>query len=187
MKKFSKIREALSRLIEETFIKVTSDKGALSIDGEDVEVGLAVSIISEEGEETTAPDGDYTIEGGRILRIAEGRIVEIVEPEPETPAEEPENENPAPEENESEEPANEEPETENPTNTGEESDTEAIVKLREEVNELYELVHKLEDRIAELEKKPAAEPASEEFKKANEPKASMKDTHKSFLMDVIKA
>lgn len=180
--KYNKIKAALSKLIEETFMKVTSDKGALSIDGEDIEVGLAVSIISEEGEETTAPDGDYTIEDGRILRIAEGRIAEIVEPEPETPAEEPENENPAPEENESEE-----PETENPTNTGEESDTEAIVKLREEVNELYELVHRLEDRIAELEKKPAAEPASEEFKKANEPKASMKDTHKSFLMDVNKA
>lgn len=58
-------------------------------------------------------------------------------------------------------------EVENPTNEGEESDTEAVVKLREEVNELYKVVDELTKRLDAIEKKPAAEPATEEFKKVN--------------------
>lgn len=60
----------------------------------------------------------------------------------------------------------------NPDNAGGESDTKAIEELRKEVNELYEVVDKLTKRIEELEKKPAAESATEEFKKAY----SYKDT-----------
>lgn len=58
-------------------------------------------------------------------------------------------------------------EVENPSNEGEESDTEAVVKLREEVNELYKIVDELKARLDAVEKKPAAEPATEEFKKVN--------------------
>lgn len=191
MKKMNKIKEALSKLIAETFERVSTDKGILALDGalEDIEVGMAVSFVNEEGEEVAVEDGDYKLEDDRILRIAEGKIAEIVEPEPE--AEEPaaEEEAPAVEEVAAEEEAPaEEPEVENPTNEGEETETEAVVKLREEVNELYELVHRLEDRIAELEKKPAAEPAKEEFKKTKTDKFSAsKDAHKNFLADIMKA
>lgn len=180
MKKINKIKEALSKLIAETFERVSTDKGILSYDAEELEVGVAVSLVDEEGNEVAASDGDYTLEDGRILRVAEGKIAEIVEPEPEV-------EEPAAEES-VEEVAAEESEVENPTNEGEETETEAVVKLREEVNELYELVHSLEDRIAELEKKPAAEPAKEEFRKTKIDKFSAaKDAHSSFLADLMKA
>lgn len=58
-------------------------------------------------------------------------------------------------------------EVENPSNEGEESDTEAVVKLREEVNELYRIVDELKARLDAVEKKPAAESATEEFAKVN--------------------
>lgn len=186
MKKINKIKEALSKLIAETFERVSTDKGILSYDAEELEVGVAVSLVTEEGEEVAVEDGDYVLEDGRILKIAEGKIAEIVEPEPE--AEEPAAEESVEEVVAEEEAPAEEPEVENPTNEGEETETEAVVKLREEVNELYELVHRLEDRIAELEKKPAAEPAKEEFKKTKTDKFSAaKDAHSSFLADLMKA
>lgn len=188
--KMNKIKEALSKLIAETFERISTDKGILALDGalEDMEVGMAVSFVNEEGEEVAAEDGDYVLEDGRILRIAEGKIAEIIEPEAEVPAEEEAPaEEPVAEEAEEEAPA-EEPEVENPTNEGEESETEAVVELRREVNELYELVHRLEERIAELEKKPAAEPASEEFKKVSEsPLKVSKDAHSNFLASINKA
>ncbi len=189
MKKFNKIREALSKLIEETFTRISTDKGVLSYDAEELEVGISVSIVDEEGNESAAPEGDYKLEDDRILKIEDGKIVEIVEPEVEVEEPIAEEEAPAVEEVVAEEEAPaEEPEVGNPTNEGEESETEAVVKLREEVNELYELVHRLEDRIAELEKKPAAEPAKEEFKKAKTDKFSAaKDAHSNFLADVMKA
>ena len=78
-----------------------------------------------------------------------------VEPAPEEPAAE-------------EEPAEENfEEVEDPSNEGEESDTEAVVKLREEVNEFKRIVDELKKRLDEIEKKPAAEPATEEFAKVN--------------------
>ena len=85
--------------------------------------------------------------------------------EKEEPAEEEPKEEEAPAEEEK--PAEEEPEVENPTNEGEESETEAVVKLREEVNELYKVVDELKKRLDEIEKKPAADPATEEFAKVN--------------------
>ena len=280
MKKVNKIREALSKLIEETFARVSTDKGILSYDAEELEIGISVNLVDEEGNETIASNGDYKLEDGRILKIAEGKIAEIVEPEPE--AEEPaaeespkregfmkqksefeesydektrkiadairsmgfdawvveaaddyaitevwadggvkhyrfaiswdeegnpivgemteveqeyvpvEKENPAEpvaEEVVEEAPAEETfEEVENPSNEGEETDTEAVVKLREEVNELYSLVDALTKRIEELEKKPAAEPAKEEFRKTKTDKFSAaKDAHSSFLADLMKA
>lgn len=186
MKKFNKIREALSKLIEETFTRISTDKGVLSYDAEELEVGISVSIVDEEGNESAAPEGDYKLEDGRILRVAEGKIAEIVEPEPE--AEEPAAEESVEEVAAEEEAPAEEPEVENPTNDGEETETEAVVKLREEVNELYELVHRLEDRIAELEKKPAAEPAKESFRKAKaDTFSASKDAHYNFLSELTKA
>lgn len=183
MKKMNKIKEALSKLIEEAFENITTDKGILALDGaiEDMAVGMAVMLVDEEGNESMPEDGDYALEDGRILKIEGGKIAEIVEPEP--AEEEPEV---------IEEPAEvvvaeEEPEVENPTNEGEESEPEAIVELRKEVNELYDLVRKMEERIAELEKKPAAEPASEEFKKVKEPVKTTKDKHSDFLASIMKA
>lgn len=186
MKKVNKIREALSKLIEETFARVSTDKGILSYDAEELEVGIGVSLVTEEGEEVAASDGDYVLEDGRILKIAEGKIAEIVEPEPEV--EEPAAEESVEEVAAEEEAPAEEPEVENPTNTEEETETEAVVKLREEVNELYNLVDALTKRIEELEKKPAAEPAKESFRKAKaDTFSASKDAHYNFLSDLNRA
>lgn len=280
MKKINKIKEALSKLIAETFERVSTDKGILSYDAEELEVGVSVSLVDEEGNEVAASDGDYVLEDGRILKIAEGKIAEIVKPEPEAeepaaeespererfmkqkgefeesydektckiaeairslgfdawvveaaddyavvevwadgsvkdyrfaiswdeegnpvvgemteveqkyvPVEEEKPAEPVVEEVVEEAPAEEAfEEVENPSNEGEETETEAVVKLREEVNELYSLVDALTKRIEELEKKPAAEPASEEFRKAKTDKFSAaKDAHSSFLADLMKA
>ena len=185
----SKLQDILTNL---TFGYIVSNKGVLRYDGEnenDLKEGISVVAYDTETDmESPAEDGEYQVEteqGNKILVIEGGMIKEIrdveepeeqpqenegdepsVDPEePETPAEEPESE-------ESEEEVVEsggtevkaEEEVENPTNEGEETDTEAVVKLREEVNELYKIVDELKARIDKLEGKPAAEPAATEFK-----------------------
>lgn len=187
---FSKVKTELQKILTNlTFAYITSDKGVLRYDGEnenDLKEGIGVVAYDTETDmESPAEDGEYQVEtekGNKILVIEGGMIKEIrdmEEPEseepqenegdnpeePETPAEEPESE-------ESEEEVVEsggtevkaEEEVENPTNEGEETDTEAVVKLREEVNELYKIVDELKARIDKLEGKPAAEPAATEFK-----------------------
>lgn len=186
---FSKVKTELQKILTNlTFAYITSDKGVLRYDGEnenDLKEGISIVAYDTETDmESPAEDGEYQVEtekGNKILVIEGGMIKEIrdmEEPEeepqenegdnpeePETPAEEPESE-------ESEEEVVEsggtevkaEEEVENPTNEGEETDTEAVVKLREEVNELYKIVDELKARIEKLEGKPAAEPAATEFK-----------------------
>lgn len=194
----NKIKIALAKLLAE-FGNVTTDKGMLQYDGDELEVGVAIVKVDEEGNTSEAEDGEYYLgeEDGRTLVIEGGKVIEIkdrvenpAEPEqvenegeegedpenpevPETPAEPAEPETPSEEGNEEEDEHNEsgktnvnaEEEVENPTNEGEESDTEAVVKLREEVNELYRIVDELKARIEKLEGKPAAPSAREEFSK----------------------
>lgn len=248
--------------------RITSDKGILDVQkaGEEIAVGDTVMLVDEEGVESQVENGDYALTNGTILKVADGRIAEIVEPE----KEEVEVEEEAPAANEEfskvcaekfesyeererkiyeairdqkgvegwlveagddyaviciwtgdseknyrypytvaeddaivvgdgeevkleaefvpveeeakvveevvvEEPAVEEEEkteevfeeVENPTNEGEESDTEGIVELRKEVNELYEMVRNLQAEVEKLKNEPAAAPATEEFAKVN--------------------
>lgn len=187
---FSKVKTELQKILTNlTFAYITSDKGVLRYDGEnenDLKEGIGVVAYDTETDmESPAEDGEYQVEtekGNKILVIKSGIIEEIkdveepeeqpqenegdepsVDPvEPETPAEEPESEEEVVESGGTEVKAEEE--VENPTNEGEETDTEAVVKLREEVNELYKIVDELKARIEKLEGKPAAEPAANEFK-----------------------
>ena len=181
--KFAKVKTALQDILTNlTFAYVTTDKGVLRYDGEnenDLVEGISVSAYDTETEtESPAEDGEYKLEDGRTLVIKEGVIAEIREveenldgdepsedpAEPETPAEESESEESEEEVVESGRTVEAEEEVEDPSNEGEESDTEAVVKLREEVNELYKVVDELKARIEKLEGKPAAEPAPNEFK-----------------------
>lgn len=183
---FSKVKTELQKILTNlTFAYITSDKGILRYDGEnenDLKEGIGVVAYDTETEtESPAEDGEYKVEteqGNKILVIEGGMIKEIRDmEEPEEEPQENEGEEPSvdPEEPESEESEEEvvesggtevkaEEEVENPTNEGEETDTEAVVKLREEVNELYKIVDELKARIDKLEGKPAAEPAATEFK-----------------------
>ena len=70
---------------EQELASVKTDKGDLLYDGE-LAVGTEVFVADEEGNQTAAPDGDYTLENGNVVKVAEGKVSEIVEAEPEEAA-----------------------------------------------------------------------------------------------------
>ena len=65
---------------EQELASVKTDKGDLLYDGE-LAVGTEVFVADEEGNQTAAPDGDYTLENGNVVKVAEGKVSEIVEAE----------------------------------------------------------------------------------------------------------
>ena len=68
----------------EKFGAVTTDKGPLEWDGEeDLKAGDRVYIVDEDGNRQTAPDGDYTIEDGKVIAVADGVVSEIRDAEAE--------------------------------------------------------------------------------------------------------
>lgn len=82
MNKFFKLAKMLLKLGE-----VKTDKATLIIEGE-LEVGKPV-FVEIEGEPVPAEDGEYTMEDGVVVVVADGAIAEI-RPVEETPAKEPE-------------------------------------------------------------------------------------------------
>lgn len=68
------------------FAEIPTDKGPLVIEG-DIEVGVEVFILAEDGEYTPAPDDIYALEDGRAILIQDGKIVEIQEAPKEAPVE----------------------------------------------------------------------------------------------------
>ena len=58
-----------------------TDKGKLEWDDEsrDLQEGDAVYITDEEGNRNPAPDGDYTTEDGKVIKVADGKVTEIVD------------------------------------------------------------------------------------------------------------
>ena len=77
---------------EQTLEAVATDKGELFYEG-DLEVGTEVYALDLEGNQIPAEDGDYLLENGNVIVVAEGKVAEIiefVEPTEETPEETPE-------------------------------------------------------------------------------------------------
>ena len=172
--KIERFKAALAKALAVAFGQVTTDKGILEWDGEeDLKIGDEVYITTEEGERVRPEDGDYTVEDGKVIRVAEGRVEDIVDPDAEV----------APAETETE--AEEVP---NPETPGEESAPDAVEELRKEVNELYDLVDRLikavglnrEDmkavlaEVKRIKEAPAAEPAHDEFRRAFKPETTDK-------------
>ena len=60
---------------------IETDKGKLEWDNEeeDLKAGDAVYVRDEEGNRIPAPDGDYTTEDGKVIRVADGKVTEIVD------------------------------------------------------------------------------------------------------------
>lgn len=178
MSKLSKIKEAVKELMAKMmldFTVVTTDKGLLEWDGdEDLKQGDKVYIpATEEGEQRKpAEDGDYTTEDGKVIKVVDGAVAEIVDTQAEVDGAE-----------------EEEP---NGNDDGRENRNEEIGKLREEVNELYKLVDSLlkavgitrdeaeqmRADIKELKEKPAAKPANEEFEEQRKPSEGLSDKQK---------
>lgn len=116
------------------FAEIRTDNGVLIHEGtltENVDV-----FIEQDGELIPAPDGEYVNEEMKIT-VVSGKV-DSIEKLGEEPIEEP-----------VEEPETMEEEVENPTNEGEETDTEAIVEIRKEIDELYARIDELEKIIKE--------------------------------------
>ena len=64
---------------------IETDKGKLEWDNEDedLKAGDAVYVRDEEGNRVPAPDGDYTTEDGKVIKVADGKVTEIVDPKAE--------------------------------------------------------------------------------------------------------
>ena len=60
------------------FGNVTTDKATLSWDGDgELEAGMEVYILDEDGNRTKPEDGDYTTEDGKVIAVADGIVTEI--------------------------------------------------------------------------------------------------------------
>lgn len=180
--KLNKVKELLAKMLEVEnleFASATTDKGVIFYDGEELAEGVKVYVEDAEGNKVAAEDGTYVIEEEnsviKEIEVVDGAITSIVEKSAEEEVTEEPVEEPTEEDKRNE--VSLEEEVENPTNEGEESDTEAIVKLREEVNELYSIVDTLrkdyeslktmvEKSLDDLKKSldnPAVKPVTEEF------------------------
>ena len=168
--KIEKIKAALRKLLAE-FGSVSTDKGVITWEGdEELKEGDSVKGLDEEGNEIDLEDGVYVTEDKKNITIADNKVVSIEDLEAEVAPQEPAAEEPAaeeekPEENEETEEKPEEAPEETPAT--DEKD-ERIANLEAEVARLEEENGALKERIKELEGEPAAEPANEEFKKAEE-------------------
>lgn len=80
MNKIQKLKMGLRSLLAQ-FAEISTDKGLLSFDGEEIKVDDLVYTLDDEGNRIAAADGDYVSEDGRTIRVADGKVVEIVEKE----------------------------------------------------------------------------------------------------------
>lgn len=92
--KVSEIRDAEAEVApqnepEETEM-IQTDKGKLEWDNEDedLKAGDAVYIRDEDGNRNPAPDGDYTTEDGKVIKVKDGIVTEIVDDKAEVSEEE---------------------------------------------------------------------------------------------------
>ena len=161
MNELTKIRLRLSKLLVK-LSEVPTDLGVLykSEDGEFV-VGDLVYVTEESGEFIPAPTGDYNAEKV-TYKVVDGKISEIVEETVEEPVKEELEDVPSPD-------------------GSVEAVPEAIVEIRKEVNELYDIVDKLVKKMEEIDSKiadnqttiekmssmSAAKPAVEEIEKVS--------------------
>lgn len=161
MNELTKIRLRLSKLLVK-LSEVPTDLGVLykSEDGELV-VGDLVYVTEESGEFIPAPTGDYKAEKV-TYKVVDGKISEIVEETVEEPVKEELEDVPSPD-------------------GSVEAVPEAIVEIRKEVNELYDIVDKLVKKMEEIDSKiadnqttiekmssmSAAKPAVEEIEKVS--------------------
>ena len=66
------------------FGNVTTDKATLSWDGDgELEAGMEVYILDEEGNRQAVEDGDYTTEDGKVIVVVDGKVSEIKDPDAE--------------------------------------------------------------------------------------------------------
>lgn len=79
--KVSEIKDAEAEVSTEESKFIETDKGKLEWDDEsrDLREGDAVYITDEDGNRNPAPDGDYTTEDGKVIKVSDGKVTEIVD------------------------------------------------------------------------------------------------------------
>lgn len=79
--KVSEIKDAEAEVSTEESKFIETDKGKLEWDNEeeDLKAGDAVYVRDEEGNRVPAPDGDYTTEDGKVIKVSDGKVTEIVD------------------------------------------------------------------------------------------------------------
>lgn len=79
--KVSEIKDAEAEVSTEESKFIQTDKGKLEWDDEsrDLKEGDAVYVRDEEGNRVPAPDGDYTTEDGKVIKVSDGKVTEIVD------------------------------------------------------------------------------------------------------------
>lgn len=173
-----KSQETLSKIMEllnlQDEVKLESMKleNGTTIEAEAFEANQEVFIVTEEDERIALPIGEYTLEDGMILVVAEeGIIAEVKE------AEEPEaEEEPATEEVEEVEQAEEEPKEEMAYATKEELSA-AVAEMKEMIEEIKSMMSPKEEEMAEEVKEEevdlsADEPAAKPIKHSPETKTA---------------
>ena len=182
MKITKKLTLMLKSMLSLHLGSVATDKAELFWDAEeDLREGMEVFVRGEEDEFIPAPDGDYVTEDGKTIKVVEGKVAEIVDPEAEVEetAEETQEDVQQEEVQQEEVQQEENPEVEpadNADNQEEEMSIEDRVAAIEErigafmdgINQIVNSIAALEERIAVVEEKlakveePAADPVDEE-------------------------
>jgi hypothetical protein len=155
------IKNKLAKILAQ-FRSLTTDKGVITWDGDkDLEVGDSVFVEAEDGERTPAEDGDYTLEDGVIVRVENGNVTEIVEPDAEADAEEDTAEQEA--EVEAEDTTEEAPQT-NPEEDRLQALEERVAALEEIIAQLREVNQAMSEQLKAIEQKPMALSATEQLR-----------------------
>ena len=159
----SKLKEKIKALLMQ-YAAVSTDKGNLIYNTDMLEVGSEVFVEDENGENVPAADGEYILEDGRTVVVAEGKVTEIKEKE-EAPAE--------PETPAAEQMADET--TETPAEPEMPAEDEKVTALEERVAALETQLADVIAKLAEIQTTPAASPAEEEFDNIKKPKVDPKN------------
>lgn len=153
----TKLKARLAKMLQELGA-ATTDKGVLYWDGdEDLRAGIDVWVDENR---TRAEDGDYTTEDGKIIKVVDGKVSEIVDPRAEVDADEVIVETPDERPREDEERGRE---------IGELRERiDAIEKRIEElatlIGDLVNAQERMATEMSAISKEPIAKPAHEEVK-----------------------
>lgn len=193
MKNKNKVKMFL-RAIFTNLGQATTDNGMVIYWEGDGELEVGTKVYQEvydvdEIDYEEFPTGEYivngvtvTVEGGVVTNVATKEEEEIEQSIIENEEVKNEFENLEAEHEElADETAEQVPEVENPTNTGEESDTEAIVKIRKEINELFALYRELLDKVDKIVETPVELSADVRIKEAPVEKKSKAMIMASYL------
>ena len=173
-----KSQETLSKIMEllnlQDEVKLESMKleNGTTIEAEAFEANQEVFIVTEEDEKIAMPIGEYTLEDGRILVVAEeGIIAEMREAEEEAPAQEE-----APETEEVVEEVEQAEETEEMSYATKEELSAAVEEMKAMIEEIKAMMSPKEEEMAEEVKEEvdlsADEPAAKPIKHSPDTKTA---------------